>query len=171
MNNLRTVSFKKSSFETWHLKEVEGWAIFPGTKNSFWLPGYGDVLVLNDSLAHLLSCTRRLFNGSFIIKTIKEPEYEEYLGGREPDRPTGNFVYRQIAKFLPIPDDRYYYQFLLSEDDDIGFSKDFDIIIDSCFENVVHSEQYIRTVYAATVSTAPLILDSQNRVCISPFFS
>ena len=174
MTNLRTVSFEKTSILTYSIKVVNGWAVFSCTKSSFSLPAFGEVVADSDNaFLYLLTLKKspRIFQGSFIKETIMVPEYDEYLGGREPDKPTGNYIPTQIANFLPVQDNKYYYQFLLGEKNDISFSKDFDIIFDGCAEDPFHSERYLRYVYAALPLDVPLIMDSSNCVCISPFAS
>jgi len=78
-------------------------------------------------------------------------------------------VTAQLLKITPQPDDKIYYRFYLGNREDISFSSAFDIILDKWVEDPYLSENYSRLVYASLSEDVPIILDSRNVICISPF--
>ncbi len=72
-------------------------------------------------------------------------------------------------ELVPEADNKFYYLFLLDEEDNISFSSTFDVLVDGLAEDPYHSEKYTRIVYVSLPYDAPLILDSKNTICVSPF--
>ena len=64
-----------------------------------------------------------------------------------------------------------YQYFMIVSDEKIGFSKDFEILFMDWFEDMWFHSEYCHITYLRTPGTValPVILDSSNTLCISPF--
>jgi len=64
-----------------------------------------------------------------------------------------------------------YQYFMVISDEKMSFSKDFEILFEDWFEDMWFHSEYAHITYARTpgVVAIPVILDSSNTLCISPF--
>lgn len=163
-DNLRTVFFDSDG----KLNSILGWHISLG-KDTFSLPILGETPVKGADLsASGEYCPWFVKSGS--IKRIDE-EYSIPIYSEEHECYTGGYEAVKIKRpiFDVIPDDNFYYLFILGPKDPHAFSADLKILTGGSIENDFHSEEYIFFAYTSLPNDVPFILDTRSRICISPF--
>lgn len=160
-NNLRTVSLCAGN----KLAISHGWCVFP-SKDTIHidllnpLPRKTADVSINKTTPSILH-SASIIEKSHTVTTTFKHEDDQY--------PTTKTTITQVLQIKPQPDNNIYYRVFLGERKDISFSSAFDVLIDGWIEDPYRSEKYIRVAYVRLHYDAPLILDSKNTICISPF--
>lgn len=163
--NLRTVFFDSNG----KLKTIHGWNANFGN-NSLSLPILGQCPIKGVDFSkpnRLSPC----FVKSGSLKTI-EVESRVPVYSEELECYTGE--YRTVKgmrwAFNPIPDDNFYYLFILRENEPMSFSPDIKFMVSDRLESYQHSEKYDFFAYVSFPNDVPFILDTHNNICVSPFY-
>ena len=157
--NLKTVVLTPDR----NLKVSNGWYVTSGEE-------FVHTILLNSIPLHEADVSSSpnhptyLLSGSLstkIVECILPPSEDDFFAKEET-------IYRKHVTLSPRSDDMFYYRFFLGKDDKISFSSDFTVILDDWAEENYHADQYVRIVYASLHEDAPLMIDSNNTICISP---
>lgn len=161
-NNLRTVVLEHGD----SLRTFEGWCVFLTEQNIFidligYLPLAGADISIKKNSPSILH-TGSLFKKSYVHEVSPTKESDIY--------PVPRLITREKIEISPNSDDNFYYLFNFDQHENFSFSSAFDVLISGLVEKPNHSEKYDLLVYASLPFDVPLMIDSHNTICVSPFW-
>ena len=143
-------------------KVSDGWYVMRSEESVF--PILLNSIPLHEADLSAAKNPSYLLSGSLSTKIVEctlPPSEDDFFAKEET-------IYRKHVTLSPRSDDLFYYRFFLGKDDKISFSSDFTVILDDWAEENYHADHYVRIVYASLPLDAPLTIDSNNKICISP---